>query len=153
MMKFKKLIIFYVFLDLLLIFVAASFGEIQLLNSQVAMIASMIILFGSYQGYKSRVQNRSLNYELSETEKAIFEDIKEDDEIKDDPKSLSKQTKFKKVDIVGAFKPYRLIGYITLILAFFMLLRKDLFEPFSFLIGLAVMPIGVFLAGVFTRER
>ncbi|RAZ29804.1 hypothetical protein CHLT_00070 [Campylobacter hyointestinalis subsp. lawsonii] len=152
-MKFKKLIIFYVFLDLLLIFVAASFGEIQLLNSQVAMIASMIILFGSYQGYKSRVQNRSLNYELSETEKAIFEDIKEDDEIKDDPKSLSKQTKFKKVDIVGAFKPYRLIGYITLILAFFMLLRKDLFEPFSFLIGLAVMPIGVFLAGVFTRER
>ncbi|RAZ56157.1 hypothetical protein [Campylobacter hyointestinalis] len=152
MMKFKKLIIFYLFLDLLLIFVAASFGEIQLLNSQVAMIASMIILFGSYQGYKSRVQNRSLNYELSETEKAIFEDIKED-EIKDDPKSLSKQTKFKKVDIVGAFKPYRLIGYITLILAFFMLLRKDLFEPFSFLIGLAVMPIGVFLAGVFTRER
>ncbi|WP_220106621.1 hypothetical protein [Campylobacter hyointestinalis] len=152
MMKFKKLIIFYVFLDVLLIFVAASFGEIQLLNSQVAMIASMIILFGSYQGYKSRVQNRSLNYELSETEKAIFEDIKED-EIKDDPKSLSKQTKFKKVDIVGAFKPYRLIGYITLILAFFMLLRKDLFEPFSFLIGLAVMPIGVFLAGVFTRER
>lgn len=151
-MKFKKLIIFYLFLDLLLIFVAASFGEIQLLNSQVAMIASMIILFGSYQGYKSRVQNRSLNYELSETEKAIFEDIKED-EIKDDPKSLSKQTKFKKVDIVGAFKPYRLIGYITLILAFFMLLRKDLFEPFSFLIGLAVMPIGVFLAGVFTRER
>ncbi|RAZ49454.1 hypothetical protein CHL9004_06650 [Campylobacter hyointestinalis subsp. lawsonii] len=151
-MKFKKLIIFYVFLDVLLIFVAASFGEIQLLNSQVAMIASMIILFGSYQGYKSRVQNRSLNYELSETEKAIFEDIKED-EIKDDPKSLSKQTKFKKVDIVGAFKPYRLIGYITLILAFFMLLRKDLFEPFSFLIGLAVMPIGVFLAGVFTRER
>lgn len=152
-MKFKKLIIFYLFLDLLLIFVAASFGEIQLLNSQVAMIASMIILFGSYQGYKSRVQNRSLNYELSETEKAIFEDIKEDDEIKDDPKSLSKQTKFKKVDIVGAFKPYRLIGYITLILAFFMLLRKDLFEPFSFLIGLAVMPTGVFLAGVFTRER
>ncbi|MDL2347511.1 hypothetical protein [Campylobacter hyointestinalis] len=153
MMKFKKLIIFYVFLDVLLIFVAASFGEIQLLNSQVAMIASMIILFGSYQGYKSRVQNRSLNYELSETEKAIFEDIKEDDEMEDDPKNLSKQTKFRKVDIIGAFKPYRLIGYITLILAFFMLLRKDLFEPFSFLIGLAVMPIGVFLAGVFTRER
>ncbi|ANE32267.1 hypothetical protein QSH63_07985 [Campylobacter hyointestinalis] len=152
-MKFKKLIIFYVFLDVLLIFVAASFGEIQLLNSQVAMIASMIILFGSYQGYKSRVQNRSLNYELSETEKAIFEDIKEDDEMEDDPKNLSKQTKFRKVDIIGAFKPYRLIGYITLILAFFMLLRKDLFEPFSFLIGLAVMPIGVFLAGVFTRER
>ncbi|CUU78586.1 hypothetical protein [Campylobacter hyointestinalis] len=153
MMKFKKLIIFYVFLDVLLIFVAASFGEIQLLNSQVAMIASMIILFGSYQGYKSRVQNRSLNYELSETEKAIFEDIKEDDEMEYDPKNLSKQTKFRKVDIIGAFKPYRLIGYITLILAFFMLLRKDLFEPFSFLIGLAVMPIGVFLAGVFTRER
>ncbi|PPB67668.1 hypothetical protein [Campylobacter hyointestinalis] len=152
-MKFKKLIIFYVFLDVLLIFVAASFGEIQLLNSQVAMIASMIILFGSYHGYKSRVQNRSLNYELSETEKAIFEDIKEDDEMEDDPKNLSKQTKFRKVDIIGAFKPYRLIGYITLILAFFMLLRKDLFEPFSFLIGLAVMPIGVFLAGVFTRER
>ncbi|PPB64271.1 hypothetical protein [Campylobacter hyointestinalis] len=153
MMKFKKLIIFYVFLDVLLIFVAASFGDIYLLNSQVAMIASMIILFGSYQGYKSRVQNRSLNYELSETEKAIFEDIKEDDEMEDDPKNLSKQTKFREVDIIGAFKPYRLIGYITLILAFFMLLRKDLFEPFSFLIGLAVMPIGVFLAGVFTRER
>ncbi|WP_063999939.1 hypothetical protein [Campylobacter iguaniorum] len=159
MMKFKNLILFYVAIDLVLIAVAEYFGDIYLLNSQVAMICSMLILFASYLGYKSRVDTKSVNYQLSDQEKAFFEDDwdasepSEQQDLKQVLKKLRKKTKFNKMDFIGAFKPFRLVAYITLIVAFFMLLRRDLFEPFSFLGGLVVMPLGVFLAGVFTRDR
>ncbi|AJB45751.1 hypothetical protein CFTD6683_06575 [Campylobacter fetus subsp. testudinum] len=152
MMKFKNLIIFYVFLDAVLILVMAAFGYIYLLNSQVAFICSTLILFTSYYGYKKRIDEKSINYQLSAQEKSFFDDNEEDDNDLD-IKEIKKKAKFKKMDIIGAFKPYRLLGYITLILAFFMLLRRELFEPFSFLLGLVLMPLGVFLAGVFTRDK
>ncbi|WP_419249790.1 hypothetical protein [Campylobacter fetus] len=154
-MKFKNLIIFYVFLDAVLILFMAAFGYIYLLNSQVAFICSTFILFTSYYGYKKRINEKSINYQLSAQEKSFFDDNEENEEDDNDLdiKEIKKKAKFKKMDIVGAFKPYRLLGYITLILAFFMLLRRELFEPFSFLLGLVLMPLGVFLAGVFTRGK
>ncbi|ARR00809.1 hypothetical protein [Campylobacter porcelli] len=150
-MKFKNLAIFYLILDLLLIAITSAFGAVELLNSQVAFISSTLILFASYLGYKNRVKNRSINYELSDKELEIFEDEENENNqnIKDDKNSI----KFRKIDILGAFKPLRLISYLILIVAFFALLRAGIFEPISFLMGLALMPLGVFCAGVFYARK
>ena len=147
-MKFKNLAIFYLILDLLLIAITSAFGAVELLNSQVAFISSTLILFASYLGYKNRVKNRSINYELSDKELEIFEDDENSDKNSD-----KNSIKFRKIDILGAFKPLRLISYLILIIAFFALLRAGIFEPISFLAGIALMPLGVFCAGVYYSKN
>lgn len=61
-------------------------------------------------------------------------------------KELKKKLKtykipFKFYDFISAFSPLRIAAYIFLILAFFMLLRHNIFEPFSFLAGLSILPL------------
>ncbi|WP_086228095.1 hypothetical protein [Campylobacter sp. P0109] len=163
-MKFKNLAFFYLILDAILIAISSAFGAVELLNSQVAFICSTLILFASYFGYKSRVENKSVNYQLSEQELELFEDS-EDEQIKNNDnsdnlnkknfttKSDKKLAKFRKIDILGAFKPLRLLSYFILIISFFVLLRHGILEPIAFLAGLALMPLGVFCAGVFYGRK
>ena len=68
-------------------------------------------------------------------------------------KNDKKLAKFRKIDILGAFKPLRLLSYFILIIAFFVLLRHGILEPIAFLAGLALMPLGVFCAGVFYGRK
>lgn len=173
-MKFRNLAFFYLILDAILIAISSAFGAIALLNSQVAFICSTLILFASYFGYKSRVENKSVNYQLSEQELELFEDS-EDEQIQNNDsninsdnlntgitnlneknfttKSDKKPAKFRKIDILGAFKPLRLLSYFILIIAFFVLLRHGILEPIAFLAGLALMPLGVFCTGVFYGRK
>lgn len=157
-MKFRNLAFFYLILDAILIATSSAFGAVALLNSQVAFICSTLILFASYFGYKSRVENKSVNYQLSEQELELFEDdideqTQELDTQDSNNKNDKKPAKFRKIDILGAFKPLRLISYLILIVAFFVLLRHGILEPIAFLAGLALMPLGVFCAGVFYGRK
>lgn len=157
-MKFRNLAFFYLILDAILIAISSAFGTVALLNSQVAFICSTLILFASYFGYKSRVENKSVNYQLSEQELELFEDS-EDEQTQElntqdsNNKNDKKLAKFRKIDILGAFKPLRLLSYFILIIAFFVLLRHGILEPIAFLAGLALMPLGVFCAGVFYGRK
>lgn len=157
-MKFRNLAFFYLILDTILIAISSAFGAVALLNSQVAFICSTLILFASYFGYKSRVENKSVNYQLSEQELELFEDdideqTQELDTQDSNNKNDKKLAKFRKIDILGAFKPLRLLSYFILIIAFFVLLRHGILEPIAFLAGLALMPLGVFCAGVFYGRK
>lgn len=157
-MKFRNLAFFYLILDAILIAISSAFGAVALLNSQVAFICSTLILFASYFGYKSRVENKSVNYQLSEQELELFEDdideqTQELDTQDSNNKNDKKSAKFRKIDILGAFKPLRLLSYFILIIAFFVLLRHGILEPIAFLAGLALMPLGVFCAGVFYGRK
>lgn len=157
-MKFRNLAFFYLILDAILIAISSAFGAVALLNSQVAFICSTLILFASYFGYKSRVENKSVNYQLSEQELELFEDDIDDqtqelDTQDSNNKNDKKLAKFRKIDILGAFKPLRLLSYFILIIAFFVLLRHGILEPIAFLAGLALMPLGVFCAGVFYGRK
>lgn len=139
MKKIKKIIFFYLALDFILIISISFFGALQLLNSQVAMICSMAILFASFYGYKKSIENKIKSDD--------FEQMQEDEEEID-----KKKLKFSIVGFQGAFKPYRLLAYLLLILAFFVLLKNNIFEPISFFVGLFIMPLGILLYGVFIRE-
>lgn len=157
-MKFRNLAFFYLILDAILIAISSAFGAVALLNSQVAFICSTLILFASYFGYKSRVENKSINYQLSEQELELFEDDIDDqtqelDTQDSNNKNDKKLAKFRKIDILGAFKPLRLLSYFILIITFFVLLRHGILEPIAFLAGLALMPLGVFCAGVFYGRK
>ncbi len=156
----------------MLIAICAYFGAIYVLNSQVALICSTLIIFASFFGYKKRASKRLANTDIKDFDE-FFDDEEQDlensavnflknsenSENSKNPKEILKNSKEKKLkipfkfyDFLSAFSPLRIAAYFLLILAFFLLLRHGLFEPLSFLAGLSIMPISTLLAGFFNAH-
>ncbi len=130
-----------------------------LLNAQISALSSLLLIMASYQGYKKMIQKKAALFEG-----ATFED--EDEKI-EDPHGLweedtdteldsatlyqEERTRQKKTPVikntlksVGAlFAPLRLVGYLFFLIGLFTLINYEVFEPLSYLLGLAVMPIAV----------
>lgn len=163
----KKFALFYAGLDLALIAVCAYFGAIHILNSQLGLICAFLIALASFYGYAKRVKLKAQNAVINDIDDEIFDD--EIDELSknnyDEILTKTPKTKpnfndpnaknptkakipFSAYEFIGAFGPLRLAGYALLVLCFFGLLKNNLFEPISFLAGVAIMPFGALLANV-----
>lgn len=170
----KKFALFYAGLDLVLIAVCAYFGAIHILNSQLGLICAFLIALASFYGYAKRVKLKAQNALINDIDDEIFDDeidelsknnydeilTKIPNKIEQTPKTkpnfndpnAKNPTKakipFSAYEFIGAFGPLRLAGYALLVLCFFGLLKNNLFEPISFLAGVAIMPFGALLANV-----
>ena len=169
-LKFAKV---FILLDLcLVIFAFILKDSYWVLNTQVAFISSLFITIASFFSYKKNVQNRLSNLDLSvvntnEDRDKIdeiddpydlyteYEEIPEDQltpekikEIIEDEKSKVKKNSFKNTifSAGGFLSVYRVLGYGTLIFGFFALNNNKIFLPIAFIVGLAVVPIGVLLS-------
>ena len=169
----KKLALIYLCSDAVLIVICAYFGAVHVLNSQVALISSSLIILASFLGYKKRVAKKIATADIS-----AFDDVNEnsripsqdevanlgnsripdENEAKNARNSRISNEKTPKIplrlyEFGSVFSPLRLLGYVLLILAFFILLKKELFEPLSFLAGIAVMPISALFSAVFIKAK
>lgn len=170
----KKFALFYAGLDLALIAVCAYFGAIHILNSQLGLICAFLVALASFYGYAKRVKLKAQNALINDIDDEIFDDEIDElsknnyDEILTKTPNKTEQapktkpnfndpnaknpTKakipFSAYEFIGAFGPLRLAGYAFLVLCFFGLLKNNLFEPISFLAGVAIMPFGALLANV-----
>jgi len=169
----------FVVTDLCLIAYALVFEEeLWLLNTQVAFISSLFITIASFLSYKRNVQSRLSNLDTSKqttTEDrdkideiddpfdlyTEYEEIPEEEltpekikEIIKDEKSKVKKNSFKNtIFSAGGFMSiYRVIGYGTLILGFFALNNNKIFLPVAFMIGLAVVPLGVLVSKLLFKK-
>ena len=157
----KKLALIYLCIDAVLIAICAYFGAVHVLNSQVALISSSLIILASFLGYKKRVAKKIATADISAFDD-VFDDensrIPSQDEVANLENSRIPNEKTPKIplrlyEFGSVFSPLRLLGYILLILAFFILLKKELFEPLSFLAGIAVMPISALFSAVFIKAK
>ena len=157
----KKLALIYLCSDAVLIVICAYFGAVHVLNSQVALISSSLIILASFLGYKKRVAKKIATADISAFDD-VFDDensrIPSQDEVANLENSRIPNEKTPKIplrlyEFGSVFSPLRLLGYILLILAFFILLKKELFEPLSFLAGIAVMPISALFSAVFIKAK
>ena len=169
----KKLALIYLCIDAVLIAICAYFGAVHVLNSQVALISSSLIILASFLGYKKRVAKKIATADIS-----AFDDVNEnsripsqdevanlgnsripdENEAKNARNSRISNEKTPKIplrlyEFGSVFSPLRLLAYVLLILAFFILLKKELFEPLSFLAGIAVMPISALFSAVFIKAK
>lgn len=170
----KKFALFYAGLDLALIAVCAYFGAIHILNSQLGLICAFLVALASFYGYAKRVKLKAQNALINDIDDEIFDDEIDElsknnyDEILTKTPNKPEQTPktqpnfndpnaknptkakipFSAYEFIGAFGPLRLAGYAFLVLCFFGLLKNNLFEPISFLAGVAIMPFGALLANV-----
>ena len=172
----KKLALIYFCSDAVLIVICAYFGAVHVLNSQVALISSSLIILASFLGYKKRVAKKIATADISAFDD-VFDDnensripsqdevaklgnsrIPNENEAKNARNSRIPNEKTPKIplrlyEFGSLFSPLRLLGYVLLILAFFILLKKELFEPLSFLAGIAVMPISALFSAVFIKAK
>lgn len=169
----KKLALIYLCSDAVLIAICAYFGAVHVLNSQVSLISSSLIILASFLGYKKRVAKK-----IATTDISAFDDVNEnskipsqdevaklgnsripnENEAKNARNSRISNEKTPKIplrlyEFGSVFSPLRLLAYVLLILAFFILLKKELFEPLSFLAGIAVMPISALFSAVFIKAK
>lgn len=169
----KKLALIYLCSDAVLIAICAYFGAVHVLNSQVALISSSLIILASFLGYKKRVAKKIATADISafddedensripsqdEVAKLGNSRIPNENEAKNTRNSRIPNEKTPKIplrlyEFGSVFSPLRLLGYVLLILAFFILLKKELFEPLSFLAGIAVMPISALFSAVFIKAK
>ena len=173
----KKLALIYLCSNAVLIVICAYFGAVHVLNSQVALISSSLIILASFLGYKKRVAKKIATADISSFDD-VFDDedensripsqdevaklgnsrIPNENEAKNARNSRIPNEKTPKIplrlyEFGSLFSPLRLLGYVLLILAFFILLKKELFEPLSFLAGIAVMPISALFSAVFIKAK
>ena len=172
----KKLALIYLCSDAVLIVICAYFGAVHVLNSQVALISSSLIILASFLGYKKRVAKKIATADISAFDDVFDEDensripsqdevaklgnsrIPNENEAKNARNSRIPNEKTPKIplrlyEFGSLFSPLRLLGYVLLILAFFILLKKELFEPLSFLAGIAVMPISALFSALFIKAK
>ena len=169
----KKLALIYLCSDAVRIVICAYFGAVHVLNSQVALISSSFIILASFLGYKKRVAKKIATADISafddvfensgipsqeEVAKLETSRIPNENEAKNARNSRIPNEKTPKIplrlyEFGSVFSPLRLLGYVLLILAFFILVKKELFEPLSFLAGIAVMPISALFSAVFIKAK
>ena len=172
----KKLALIYLCSNAVLIAICAYFDAVHVLNSQVALISSSLIILASFLGYKKRVAKKIATADISAFDD-VFDDnensrIPSQDEVanlensripsQDEvaklgnsriPNEKTPKIPLRLYEFGSLFSPLRLLGYVLLILTFFILLKKELFEPLSFLAGIAVMPISALFSAVFIKAK
>ncbi len=177
-MKIKNTLKLFIAIDSLLIIIFALLGEyIWILNSQVAVISSLAVTFGSYYGYKKSVVKRVENHqnyddEYDELDKmddqfdlyspdvpeAQIEQELTKDEIKEEikkNKNAIKKNNFKNFrSSFGAMGSiYRLAGYIILIVGFFFLNNNGYLHIFSYIGGFLVVPLTALITNLYNTRQ
>jgi len=156
---------------LFLIGLAATQKFLWLLNIEVASTASLLITFGTFHGYRKMVEKRAATATpLADEDADILDQIDDPYQLYDDEetsesgdvKSVLKEEKARAKtrrnwgEIIRTFKgglsPFRFLGYAALIGGFFLLLDNGFFEPISFAVGLAFVPLTAIASGFLERH-
>lgn len=136
----RKIIIFSLVLNSALIVFCIYKQNSYLINSQLAFLSSLAIAFGSFYSYNKLIKNKALEAKVNKEPQGKFKKAKQ---------AFLNLNQSKK----GFFSPFRLIGYIFLILSLFYLKRHGIFNALAFFMGLFMLPSGVFLYMIFGRFK
>lgn len=147
-----------IFLDLVRIFIAVDIGivvfcylednKIWLYNTQLAFFSTALIILGSFIGYSNSVKRQLENGNIGEDILKKYEDpynIDDEEEIDKEKLKELKKIKLKWYEAIlfsfkGGFNFIRILGYGFLIFSFIFLVKKNIFDVYSFLFGVSIVP-------------
>ncbi len=160
MIKIKNFIIIFVTLDILLISFSIYKGGNFLISSQSAFFASLLVTLASFYGYKKMVEKKIEIGDIPKEDRDDIEILEDKHDLYNKERDLkevikeerAKITSFKSTavnlgkSITGASSIFRLLSYGVLFLSFLYLNNNGFLNIGAYLIGLAVVPIGVLLS-------
>lgn len=174
-MTMNKIAFVYLGVDICLIALSLVLGGTWLLNTQIAFICSVLIVFASFISYKNLVQKRLEDGDVGEErdlldkigdEHELFEDEQEGQEClnHEDFKEIYKEERVKAKGVKQSFKNllqswsgalglYRLAAYFILFLAIMVLIRKGFFHPIAFIVGISALPLATLISSFLSRNE
>jgi len=160
-----------IFLDLVRILIAVDIGvvvfcylednPIWLYNTQLAFFSTSLIILGSFIGYSNSVRKELENGNVGEDILKKYEDpYNMDDEEEVDKEKLKelKKSKLKWYEALlfsfrGGLNFIRIFGYLFLIISFFYLNKKEIFDVYSFLFGVSIVPAISLLYSLILKKK
>jgi len=175
MMTTSKISFVYIGASVFLILLSLFMGGLWLINTQVAFICSMLVIFASFFSYKGMIEQKLENGEIPEERDELdkiddkYSLFNEEDSIEEKEltkeefvkiyKEEKKKNKGFKQSILnlfrsgkGIFNPFRLGAYIFLCIAILFLIRQELFSAVPFLVGIGAVPISSLLLGFIIKD-
>jgi hypothetical protein len=165
----------YIIADLILILFSIIMGGLWLINTQVAFISSMLVIFASFFSYKGMVEKRLEEGDIPK-ERELLDKIDDKYELFEDEEELQKQELSQKEFVKlykeerkksggmkltlnnlfkskrGLFNPIRLLAYAFLVVAMFVLIRNEAFDAIAFLVGISAIPISSLALGYILKN-
>jgi hypothetical protein len=148
----KLLRIFFAIDIGIVIFCVLQDNLVWFLNTQFAFFSAIMIILGSFVGYKNLVNSSLDNGNVGEDILQKYDDkyelYDEDDNDEIDVKELNKKLKEDKIpwykaiflSFKGGFNFLRILGYITLVAGFLWLEKNDKFDFLPYFFGLSLVP-------------
>lgn len=160
----NKVGLVYLVADLFLIVLSLYMGGLWLINTQVAFISSMLVVFASFFSYKGMIEKRLEEGDIPKERELLdkiddkFELFEDEEQIKADELSQEEFVKLYKEERKkrggfkmtlsnlfksgrGIFNPIRLLAYAFLVISMLVLIRQELFEAIPFLVGISAIPL------------
>ena len=175
MMMTIRFSLVYIIADVVLIMISLYLGHFWLINTQVAFICSMLIVFASFLSYKVMIEKRlesgdigydrdvldSLDnqFELYEENEEINKDLSAEEfkEIYKEERAKLGGAKRSFLNLVKSFRGvlsiFRIGSYGFLFMSVLFLIKKDIFEPIAFLIGIGFVPISSLLLSSIINQK
>lgn len=138
-------------------------STLWLVNTQIAFVGSLAVTLGSYLGYKRMVSQKAQEAsgaldeedQLSQWDDAhrLYEEdvVPHKTDTADEQCETQEENEEKKPSLLSMLKTtssgvlslFRVVGYLVLIGGFFALVNRQMFDPISYFVGLAIVPIAV----------
>jgi hypothetical protein len=154
-----------------IVFTLLENNTLWLVNTQIAFVGSLAVTLGSYLGYRQMVARKAQEAhgaldeedQLSQWDDThrLYEEGVEvattqggDEANQVDDHTQEKRPSFLtmlKTTSSGVLSLFRIVGYLVLIGGFFGLVNRQMFDPISYFVGLAIVPIAVLVTLVITK--
>lgn len=158
----NKIALIYLSVDGALIALSMYMGGAWLLNTQVAFICSMLVVFASFYSYKGMIAKKLENMEISQ-ERDLLDKIDDKHELfeEEEAQDLMSEEEFKEFykeeraklsgtkksfsnlfkSWSGALGIFRLLAYVVLFISVLVLIKNEFFEPIAFIFGISALPL------------
>jgi hypothetical protein len=152
MINIKLWISIFIAMEIVLITFCLYFGGVWFINTQTGFLSSLLIVIGSFLGYRKLIKTKATE-DFSSDE--FMEKIEDPYGVWDDDKS-SKISSVKiaakdiKATAHGFLSLYRVASYILFCILFLILVKSELFSFIPFIAGVSFIPLGVLICGVFS---
>lgn len=138
--------------DSVVVLIGVFQNETWLLNTQIALVCSMMITLSSFFAYKALIKQRVQEGDLGD-DRELLDKIEDPHGLYDDEEvvkpsaieSVKKSTRNVLRSYKGVLSPYRLVSYAFLCISVLFLIRHTSFDAIAFLVGLSIVPLASLL--------
>ena len=171
-MENKKIKNNNILLDLIRILIAIDIGIVVfcylednlkwLYNTQLAFFSTSLIILGAYIGISNSIKRQLENGNVGEDILKKYDDefdlYEEDDKVDEEKLKKQKPARLKWYEALffslkGGFNFLRILGYVFLIASFIYLNKQGIFDVYSFLFGISIVPAVSLIYGYINKKR